>query len=189
MRIISGSARGRKLFAPAGEDTRPTADRIRESLFNILGTRVWDAGVLDLFGGTGALALEAMSRGAESAVIVDMNRAAIQAIERNAQGVVGEDYASRVRVIKSDYRSAIGSLKGKKFDIVFLDPPYRMTEVYGQAFSALAGRGLLGGDSVVVMEYEQDARITLPECAQVFDERKYGKARIMLVRLKEEAQG
>lgn len=70
MRIISGDAKGRKLFAPTGDETRPTADRIRESLFNIIGSRIWDAEVLDLFGGTGAMALEALSRGAAHAVIV-----------------------------------------------------------------------------------------------------------------------
>ena len=96
MRIIAGSARGRRLFAPAGEDTRPTADRIRESLFNILGSRVWDARVLDLFGGTGAMSLEALSRGAQRAVIADIDRAAIRAIERNAQAVLGWQEAELV---------------------------------------------------------------------------------------------
>ena len=113
MRIISGDARGRKLFAPAGEDTRPTADRIRESLFNIIGTRVFDAQVLDLFGGTGAMALEALSRGAAHAVIVDVAREAIQAIERNAQGVLKDDLPRRARIIRSDYRTAIGTLGGR----------------------------------------------------------------------------
>ena len=123
MRIISGDARGRKLFAPAGEETRPTADRIRESLFNIIGTRVFDAQVLDLFGGTGAMALEALSRGAAHAVIVDVAREAIQAIERNAQGVLKDDLPRRARIIRSDYRTAIGTLGGMAFDVVFLDPP------------------------------------------------------------------
>ena len=88
MRIISGEARGRKLVAPAGEETRPTSDKVRGSLFNIIGARVYDAQVLDLFGGTGAMALEALSRGAEHAVIVDSAREAIQAIERNAEAVL-----------------------------------------------------------------------------------------------------
>ena len=186
MRIISGSARGRKLFAPAGEDTRPTADRIRESLFNILGTRVWDAGVLDLFGGTGALALEAMSRGAESAVIVDMNRAAIQAIERNAQGVVGEDYASRVRVIKSDYRSAIGSMKGKKFDIVFLDPPYRMVESYADAIARLQAVGAIHGETLILMERLRENAVAIPAGFEVFDTRTYGETAVDFVRMGKE---
>jgi len=186
MRIISGSARGRKLFAPAGEDTRPTADRIRESLFNILGTRVWDAGVLDLFGGTGALALEAMSRGAESAVIVDMNRAAIQAIERNAQGVVGEDYASCVRVIKSDYRSAIGALKGMQFDIVFLDPPYRMVESYADAIARLQAVGAIHGETLILMERLRENAVAVPAGFEVFDTRTYGETAVDFVRMGKE---
>ena len=128
MRIISGDARGRKLFAPAGDDTRPTADRIRESLFNIIGSRIWDAEVLDLFGGTGAMALEALSRGAGHAVIVDIARPAIQAIERNAQNVLKDDYRQRVRILQTDYRSAIGSLKGNRFDFVFLDQCQKQVE-------------------------------------------------------------
>ena len=186
MRIISGSARGRKLFAPAGEDTRPTADRIRESLFNILGTRVWDAGVLDLFGGTGALALEAMSRGAERAVIVDMNRAAIQAIERNAAGVVGEDYASCVRVIRSDYRSAIGSMKGMQFDIVFLDPPYRMVDSYADVITRLQAVGALHEDTIILMEHSRDNAIAVPAGFEVFDTRSYGETTVDFVRVGKE---
>lgn len=185
MRIIGGTARGKTLLAPEGMDTRPTSDRTREALFNILMRRVPDARVLDLFAGSGALSAEALSRGAQSVACVEISPAACAVIRKNLdlKGVEG-----RSEVIQADWQAALSRFQ-EPFDLIFLDPPYRMTEVYGQAFSALAGRGLLGGDSVVVMEYEQDARITLPECAQVFDERKYGKARIMLVRLKEEAQG
>ena len=100
MRIISGEARGRTLFAPSGDETRPTSDKIRGSLFNIIGTRVFDAQVLDLFGGTGALALEALSRGAAHAVIADSARPAIQAIERNAQSVLKDEFSQRVRIIR-----------------------------------------------------------------------------------------
>ena len=138
MRIIAGAARGRKLFAPTGEDTRPTADRIRESLFNIIGSRIRDANVLDLFGGTGAMALEALSRGAAHAVIVDSAKPAIQAIERNTQSVLKEAAAEKARVLQADYRSAIGSLNGERFDYVFLDPPYRMADAYADAALDLA---------------------------------------------------
>ena len=88
MRIISGEARGRTLYAPQGRETRPTSDKIRGSVFNIIGSRVVGARVIDLFGGTGALALEALSRGAGYAVIADNSRQAIQVIERNARNVL-----------------------------------------------------------------------------------------------------
>ena len=140
MRIISGDARGRKLFAPSGEDTRPTADRIRESLFNILSNRVWDAEVLDLFGGTGAMALEALSRGAAHAVIVDSDREAIRAIQRNAEGVLKDALNERAKIIRADYRAAIDAMPEVRFDLVFLDPPYRMTDAYADALTRLRGR-------------------------------------------------
>ena len=113
MRIIAGEAKGRKLYAPGGEDTRPTADRIRESVFGILGPRVVGARVLDLFGGTGALALEALSRGAARATIVDASVKAISCIRRNAEAVLGEDL-SRADILRADYRKAIdGGLLAK----------------------------------------------------------------------------
>ena len=131
MRIISGEAKGRPLFAPSGSQTRPTSDKIRGALFNIIGSRVLDSRVLDLFGGSGALALEALSRGAESAVIADNSRQAWQAIDRNAHNVLKDDFEYRVRILNQDYRSAIAAVEGQIFDLVFLDPPYRMAEAYG----------------------------------------------------------
>jgi len=182
MRIIGGTARGKTLLSPEGTDTRPTSDRTREALFNILMQRVPGAKVLDLFAGSGALSAEALSRGAESVTCVDVSAAACAVIRKNLDlnGVSGKKL-----VIRADWLGALSQLK-EPFDIVFLDPPYHMTEVYGEVFAALAKRGLLHNESVVVMEYEQEALLPLPENALVFDERKYGKARIKLVRLKEE---
>lgn len=179
MRIIGGTARGRGLLAPEGMDTRPTSDRTREALFNILAARVPGAKVLDLFAGSGALSAEALSRGAKYAACVDVSPAACAVIRKNCdlKGIAG-----RAEVCNADWRRALERLSGP-FDIVFLDPPYAMTETYGQAFAALAEKGLLGPESVVVMEFEKDARVPLPDIAQVYDERKYGRARIWLVRL------
>ncbi len=174
MRIIAGQAKGRTLFAPPGAQTRPTSDKIRGSVFNILGARVEGAQVLDLFGGTGALALEALSRGAEFALIADHSRAAVQAIERNARGVLKDDYEARVRVVRTDYRSALAQLSGERFDLVFLDPPYRMLEAYGDALSRLCAAGCLAQGCAVVMEREKSAQVPLPEFVSVTDTRCYG---------------
>ena len=182
MRIISGEARGRRLFAPAGEETRPTSDKIRESLFNILGARVYDARVLDLFGGTGAMSLEALSRGAEHAVIVDVSRTAIQAIERNAQAVLKDALSERALIIRADYRSAIGSLGDASFDLVFLDPPYRMLDAYPDALNRLKSRGALNEDCVIVFERARDAQVTLPDGFECYDTRHYGATSIDFVR-------
>ena len=182
MRIISGEARGRTLFAPSGDQTRPTSDKIRGSLFNILNGRVEDAEVLDLFGGTGALALEALSRGAARAVIVDSSRAAIEAIRRNAGNVLKDALAERALILKTDYRSAISALNGRRFDLVFLDPPYRMLDAYPDAIERLWKAGALSEGAVIVAERRQDAVIRVPEDFEIYDTRHYGETSIDFVR-------
>ena len=181
MRIISGEARGRTLFAPAGDQTRPTSDKIRGSLFNILGSRVRDAVVLDLFGGTGALALEALSRGAARAVIADNARRAIEVISRNASNVLKDDMDTRVRIVRSDYRSALAGLEDR-FDLVFLDPPYRMTDAYADAIVRLRSADRLTSDAVIVCERRRDAVIGVPDGFEIYDTRNYGETVIDFVR-------
>ena len=185
MRIISGEAKGRTLFAPQGSDTRPTSDKIRGSMFNIIGGRVDGARVLDLFGGTGALALEALSRGAASAVIADAARAAVQVIERNARAVVREDFDRRVRILRADYRTAIEKAGGT-FDMVFLDPPYRMTEAYGDALGRLLAAGRLEVGCLVVMERQRSAAFEVPARFERYDVRLYGDTAVEFARLRAE---
>lgn len=186
MRIISGEARGRTLFAPTGEQTRPTSDKIRGSLFNILNGCVEGAEVLDLFGGTGALALEALSRGAARAVISDSARAAIEVIRRNAANVLKDALDERTLILKADYRSAISSVSGRKFDLVFLDPPYRMLDAYGDAIARLSRADALAEDAVVVAERRRDASISVPEDFEIFDTRQYGETAVDFVRRRRE---
>lgn len=182
MRIISGDAKGRKLFAPTGDETRPTADRIRESLFNIIGSRIWDAEVLDLFGGTGAMALEALSRGAAHAVIVDCAKPAIQAIERNAQGVLKDEMNARAQIVQADYRTAIAGLKGRQFDFVFLDPPYRMADAYADALNRLKAISALKEGCIVLAEHAREQTIAFPEDFERFDTRGYGITAVEFLR-------
>ncbi len=183
MRIIAGEAKGRTLFAPAGMETRPTSDKLRGSLFNILGARVQDARVLDLFGGTGALALEALSRGAAFAVIADSSRAAMQAIERNARGVLKDDLDARARLIRADYRAALAQFTGMRFDLVFLDPPYRMLETYGEALSRLMGMDCLTPGCTIVLERLKSAAVPLPEGFCAADTRCYGDTAVDFVKI------
>ena len=185
MRIIAGEAKGRKLYAPGGEDTRPTADRIRESVFGILGPRVLEARVLDLFGGTGALALEALSRGAARATIVDSSVKAIACIRRNAEAVLGADMA-RVEIFRADYRQAIERL-AQPFDLVFLDPPYRMETAYGDALTRLRQRGLLAEGALAILERAEARAIALPEGFSVRDVRRYGETCVEFIAEGEEA--
>lgn len=185
LRIIAGEAKGRKLYAPGGEDTRPTADRIRESVFGILGPRVLEARVLDLFGGTGALALEALSRGAARATIVDSSVKAIACIRRNAEAVLGADMA-RAEIFRADYRQAIERL-AQPFDLVFLDPPYRMETAYGDALTRLRQRGLLAEGALAILERAEARAIALPEGFSVRDARRYGETCVEFIAEGEEA--
>jgi len=180
MRIIGGAARGRKLIAPVGLHTRPTSDRAREALFNILGTRVIDAMVLDLFAGSGALALEALSRGAARAVLVDSAKDAALAIGRNIQAAGAE---GRATLIQSDWRAAIGRLGGERFSLVFLDPPYHMEDAYAQAAQALLEAKCIDSDSTLVMEHARGFSLELPHPFEIYDRRRYSLTEIGFARI------
>ena len=149
MHIIAGERRGAQLFAPKGMDTRPTQAKVKESLFNIIQAYVPDARVLDLFAGSGNLALEALSRGANNAVMVDMDREAAACIRRNVEKLRFEECT---KLYKCDWRQAVSQLKGETFDLVFLDPPYRMLEL-GDMCAALADAGLLAQDCMLALEH------------------------------------
>ncbi len=173
MRIITGSARGSKLKAPKGDNTRPTADRIKESLFNILGSFVYDKNILDLFSGTGNLALESLSRGAARATMVDAAAESISAIKYNAQHTRLFDKST---ILKSDVFSAIKKLhqRQEKFDIIFCDPPYHK-ELCLRVLEALHLYPLLSADGVVIMEHALADE--LPETQDEFTllrRKKYG---------------
>lgn len=178
MRIIAGEARGRTIEAPKGRDTRPTLDRVRENLFNILQRRVWDAKVLDLFSGSGALSLEALSRGAVQAVMVDCDRAA-NACQRQNAAKLG--YDGKVRILLMDWQQALRQLtaEGERFDLVFLDPPYAMHQLSG-VMEAL--RPLLAPEACVVVEHEARVMPGTADGYELFDSRKYGYAGVSFFR-------
>lgn len=172
MRIITGSARGCQLRTPKGAaTTRPTADRVKESLFNILGSRVIDARVLDIFAGTGNLALEALSRGAERAVLVD--RATRELMAANAKITRLE---SRSDIRGGDVFSEMARLAraGEQFDIIFADPPYHLG-LWERALTELDAGHLLAHDGVLVIEHGADEN-DLPELKRLtcVMNRRYG---------------
>lgn len=172
MRIIAGSARGRTLTAPKGMDTRPTQDYVRESLFNILQRDVPDAVVLDLFAGSGALGLEAISRGAKEAVFVDKAPQAVACIGRNIDTLKMGD---RTAVYPGDWQTSLARLQhaGKKFSLVFLDPPYQMTDT-GEQCAKMADLHLLENGALIVVEHRRGSE-PMPDARFVQrDERKYG---------------
>ncbi len=184
MRIIGGSARGRRLFAPATLRLRPTADRVKESLFNILSVLLggFDGRrVLDLFAGTGNLGLEALSRGAERAVFVDNHRESVALIKKNVRMLGFEE---RALVLGREVVTALHSLDGREaaFDVVFIDPPYGQGEAE-RSLAYLAGSALLDDESVVVAE--SSSRELLPAAfphLREFDRRIYGDTALAFFR-------
>jgi 16S rRNA (guanine966-N2)-methyltransferase len=168
MRIIAGSRKGHTINAPAGRDTRPTSDRVRENVFNILGP-VDDAVVLDLYAGSGALGLEALSRGAARAVFVERDNAAAKVIEANL-----DKLKLHGTVLRQDALAVVAA-ETRKYDLVLVDPPYDM---YGDIEPQLARYlpRLLAEAAVVVVETDAKVQPQLP-----LDERtsrKYGSARV-----------
>lgn len=174
MRIIAGERRGAQLFAPRGMDTRPTQAKVKESLFSIIQAYVPEASVLDLFAGSGSLALEALSRGADTAVLVDMDREALECIKRN---IAKLRFEARAAAYRCDWRQAVAKLCGKTFDLVFLDPPYRLMELEA-CCHALADGGLLSRDAMMVLEHKTGVVPVLDERFELLKQRRYGDTEI-----------
>ncbi len=183
MRIVGGTARGRVIAAPKSDEViRPTADRVRETVFNVLGQRCDGLTVLDLFAGTGALGLEAVSRGAERAVLVDRGREAQALCRENARAL---GFEARVELIAAAALDAIASLgaAGRRFELVFSDPPYRL-EAAVPVLEALDRAGLVTEGGVAVIESGRDE--VVPERVGRFarvDERAFGATTVRIFRL------
>jgi len=160
--------------APRGRSTRPTSDRVREALFSILAGSVEGARVLDLFAGSGALAIEALSRGASGAVLVDSSPSAVAAIHRNLEAV-GVD----AEVRRQDALTYLERARqdARLYDLVFLDPPYRHASALGKQLSAALGPVLASGARVVT---ESDRRAPLELDLDLLDERRYGDTLIRI---------
>ncbi|HWI53959.1 MAG TPA: 16S rRNA (guanine(966)-N(2))-methyltransferase RsmD [Symbiobacteriaceae bacterium] len=159
MRVITGIAKGRPLATVKGRDIRPTADRVKESLFNVLGTRVIDAEFLDLFAGSGAVGIEALSRGARRCVFVELMTSHLKVVEEN---LAKTGLAAGAELLRRDARSAAADLgrRGRKFDLIFVDPPYGQGLV-NEALEAIATNQLLNpGGWVACEHYKKDVVLT-----------------------------
>lgn len=155
MRIISGSAKGRRLRSIRGEDIRPTPDRVRESVFNVIRGRIPGSRGLDLFAGSGGIGIEALSRGADFVCFVDSRKEAVRLIRENLS-ICGfsEDGPAGYRTLISDYSSVLGRLKaeGFLFDWIYVDPPYDL-DVYEQVLLRISESRLLTPDGLVLLEH------------------------------------
>ncbi|GAC1339647.1 MAG: 16S rRNA (guanine(966)-N(2))-methyltransferase RsmD [Myxococcales bacterium] len=178
MRIVGGEARGRTLRTVSGSATRPTADRVRQSLFDRLGQRCDGLAVLDLFAGTGALALEALSRGAASATLVERDRGACEAISANIEALA---YGARCVLVRDEVALALPRLgrEGRAFDLVFADPPYALKACQA-TLDALRRCGLLAPRARVVLEREKREPLAAPP-GFALEERRYGDTIVAIV--------
>ena len=183
MRVISGISRGRKLLSVDDENTRPTLDRVKEALFNIIQNNVKDSAVLDLFSGTGALGIEALSRGAKQAVFCDYSKDAIKVITKNIENTKNQEKSI---VLNKDYIKSLEILKneGKKFNLIFLDPPYK--ENYAQvALQKIIMSNLLTEDGIIIIETDditKENEILKIQNIEIYDKRKYGSVWLIFIR-------
>jgi 16S rRNA (guanine966-N2)-methyltransferase len=177
VRIIGGRFRGTRLYSPKGIEIRPTADRLRESIFNILGTRLHSKRVLDRFAGTGAMGIEALSRGSTHAVFIDQNPMALDLIRRNISKVRA---AEQTTIIPWNIARSLQCLCGQEaFDLVFVDPPYRKGLI--QRTLANLQSAEIGFTTAIIEHNEEELLGRLPENARLRDQRRYGKTLVSIL--------
>lgn len=178
MRIISGKRRGYKLQAPSGDSTRPTTDRVKESLFNIIQMRFPCGSVLDLFAGSGALGIEALSRGAEHAVFAERDREAYQTVLKN---LTGSGLKGSAELFMNDAFELLAELSGKRsFDMIFLDPPYNRG-LLNKALGMISDCGLLADGGIIVAETEAGGEEPADVGFEIIKTAKYGKTVITVM--------
>lgn len=176
MRVIAGTARGVRLESPSGTRIRPTLDRVRESLFNILGELVQDIAFLDLFAGTGAVGIEALSRGAKCAVFVDSAANHLALVQRNLDKTKLSDSARTVRCVLPEGLGAVGG----SYDIIYADPPREFTD-YQTLIEALSEKNLLAESGRIILETPAGTRFDEPIGGLApLDTRRYGDTRITI---------
>ena len=183
MRIVAGRHRGRNIIAPDGVDIRPTSDRVRESLFNVLEHRDWGKGgvsilsgarVLDAFCGTGACGLEALSRGAGQATFMDNNNTAIDLCRRN---IAALEEHERSNVLRNNCLQPVRS--PQPYDLIFLDPPYK-ANIAAAAMQSLSVNGWMAEGAICAVESSSDEQINPAADTTLLEDRKYGTTRVRI---------
>lgn len=179
MKIISGIYKGRKLDGFDIDGTRPTMDRVKESLFAMIQNNLRDSVILDLFSGSGNLGIEALSNGAKYAYLVDKNFKAVNTINNNIK-TIGIDNCT---VLKNDYRDALLYFKNNniKFDIIFLDPPYK-TNYIEESVKLISEYDLLNTDGIIICENDSIDRIVYPDKYSCVKNKKYGDKWVVILK-------
>lgn len=183
MRIVSGKLRGTKLETLSGENTRPTLDRVRESLFNIIQMEIRDCIFLDLFSGSGACGLEAISRGAKKAIMCDNSKDAIKIIQKN---VVKTRTENQSEIYQMSFEALLRNKIKETLDIVYIDPPYKTDYAY-QSVKILIEKELLKEHSIVIIETDEKEKIEnqIKQLEiEITDTRRYGRAHLIFLKVK-----
>lgn len=173
MRVISGKYKGKNLIGFDIDGTRPTMDRVKESVFGIIQNKLKDSIVLDLFAGSGSLGIEALSNGASECYFFDNNIELINIIKKNTMGISG------THIMKSDYKNSLELLKNSniKFDIIFLDPPYRL-DLISDCLKKIVDYNLLNDDGYIICEYETEEFNN--ESLELIKDKKYGSKKVRI---------
>lgn len=177
MRVIGGKYKGKNLIGFNIDGTRPTMDRVKESLFGIIQNKIRNSIVLDLFAGSGSLGIEAISNGASECYFIDNNIELINIIKKNTSSM-----DEKIHIMKSDYKNALELLKNSniKFDIIFLDPPYKMNLI-NDCLDKIIKYNLLNKDGIIVCEYESE--VLNNEVLTIIKEKKYGSKSIRIYKM------
>ena len=182
MRIISGTARGTKLYTLEGKTTRPTLDRVKESLFNIIQNETIDSIFLDLFSGSGAIGLEAASRGARKVILCDKSKEAINIINKNIEKT---HLKEKVELYNLDYETLLKTKIKENLDVIYIDPPYESNFAI-KALELIIEKGLTNEDSTLIIETDDEIKI-LKELEKleikITDKRKYGRAILIFLKI------
>ena len=184
MRVISGKVRGLKLNTPKNQDVRPTTDRVKENLFNMISSYIMDSNILDLFAGTGSLGIECLSRGAKNCVFVDISKESISIVKSNIKKARVENESL---VLNLDFKDAVSRLQSQKnkFDVIFMDPPY-YKEMFVDALEKIDNANLLDEDGIIVVEH--DTKDILPDKVNRLEktkDKKYGNTTLTFYKMEE----
>lgn len=177
LRVIAGKYRTRELAQPSLEVTRPTMDRVKEAFFSMIQFDIPGSLVLDLFAGSGALGIEAISRGAMKSISVDSSREATKVIESN----IAKLGINNISCVQADVIDYLDRLNGTKFDFIFMDPPYKDIALYNKTLEKINNNGLLKQNGLIILEAASPSEIIIPEGLTIQKQRKYGISNVLLI--------
>ena len=177
MRVISGTKRGAVLFSPGGDETRPTTDRVKENIFNLIQFEMNYGPVLDLFSGSGALGIEALSRGCEFCTFLDMSKSACDIIKKN---ITKTDFNDKSEVLNKNFEDFLNSAH-LKYSLIFLDPPYHKGYI-DRALKIIGDKNILSADGIIVCECDYDEILAENEKFVKIKEKQYGRVKITVLK-------